>query len=127
MQKIIQQIIRFGLIGVLATVIDFALLTGLTEWGHVHYLLSAGIAFVVATIFNYLASMRYVFVSRFSKEERVQELLLFVSLSVVGLILNQFFMWAFVEKLGIFYLLAKVLATFLVMAWNFISRKLWIE
>ncbi|AMB93729.1 GtrA family protein [Aerococcus sanguinicola] len=127
MQKIIQQIIRFGLIGVLATVIDFALLTALTEWGYVHYLLSAGIAFVVATIFNYLASMRYVFVSRFSKEERLQELLLFVSLSVVGLILNQFFMWAFVEKLGIYYLLAKVLATFLVMAWNFISRKLWIE
>lgn len=127
MQKIIQQIIRFGLIGVIATVIDFALLTALTEWGHVHYLLSAGIAFVVATIFNYLASMRYVFVSRFSKEERIQELVLFVTLSVVGLILNQVFMWAFVEKLGLFYLLAKVLATVLVMAWNFISRKLWIE
>ncbi|KAA9300544.1 MULTISPECIES: GtrA family protein [Aerococcus] len=127
MQKIIQQIIRFGLIGVIATMIDFALLTALTEWGHVHYLLSAGIAFVVATIFNYLASMRYVFVSRFSKEERIQELVLFVTLSVVGLILNQVFMWAFVEKLGLFYLLAKVLATVLVMAWNFISRKLWIE
>ena len=127
MSNILYQILKFGFVGVLATVVDFGVLTLLTEVFDIYYLVSAAIAFVVATIFNYLASMRYVFKSRFSKNEKRKELLIFIVLSLVGLGLNQVLMWFFVEKAEIYYTLSKVLATILVMGWNFISRKKWIE
>lgn len=127
MSNILYQILKFGFVGVLATVVDFGVLTLLTEVFDIYYLVSAAIAFVVATIFNYLASMRYVFKSRFSKNEKRKELLIFIVLSLVGLGLNQVLMWFFVEKAEIYYILSKVLATILVMGWNFISRKKWIE
>ncbi len=71
--------------------------------------------------------MRYVFNSRFGPHEKRKELIIFILLSVVGLGLNQFFMWLFVEFFSIFYIFSKVLATVLVMAWNFVSRKIFIE
>lgn len=127
MNKVFLQIVKFGIVGVVATIIDFAILTILTDFFGVYYLSSTAIGFIVATLFNYGASMRFVFTSRFEKGEKQKELFLFVVLSVVGLGLNQLFMWVFVEKVRIYYLFSKVLATFLVMAWNFISRKIWIE
>lgn len=127
MSRLLAQIIKFGLVGVVATVIDFLVLTVLTELFGVYYLTSAAAGFIISTIFNYLASMRYVFKSRFTASERHKELLLFVTLSVIGLVLNQFFMWLFVEQFGLFYVLSKIAATVFVMAWNFISRKLWLE
>lgn len=127
MSKLINQIIKFGLVGVIATVIDFGILTILTEFFGVYYLTSAAVAFIIATIFNYAASMRYVFTSRFSEHEKKKEMLIFLVLSIIGLILNQLLMWAFVDIIGIFYVIAKVFSTIIVMGWNFVSRKVWIE
>ena len=127
MNKIFTQLMKFGIVGVVATIIDFSVLTILTEVFGVHYLASAAIGFTVSTLFNYIASMRYVFNSRFGPHEKRKELIIFILLSVVGLGLNQFFMWLFVEFFSIFYIFSKVLATVLVMAWNFVSRKIFIE
>lgn len=127
MHKLINQIIKFGLVGVIATIIDFLILTILTEFLGIYYLLSAAISFIVATIFNYIASMKYVFDSRYEKGQKHQELFIFVILSLIGLGLNQVFMWFFVEITVLHYIIAKVLAIILVMAWNFISRKIWLE
>lgn len=127
MSKLLGQLMKFGVVGIVATVIDFVVLTILTETFSVHYLTSAAIGFIVSTLFNYIASMRYVFNSRFRPHEKRKELIIFILLSVVGLGLNQFFMWLFVEFFSIFYIFSKVLATVLVMAWNFVSRKIFIE
>ena len=127
MSKLIGQLMKFGVVGIIATVIDFVVLTILTETFSVYYLTSAAIGFIIATLFNYIASMRYVFNSRFGPHEKRKELIIFILLSVVGLGLNQFFMWLFVEFFSIFYIFSKVLATVLVMAWNFVSRKIFIE
>ena len=127
MSKLIGQLMKFGVVGIIATVIDFVVLTILIEAFSVHYLTSAAIGFIIATLFNYIASMRYVFSSRFGRHEKRKELIIFILLSLVGLGLNQFFMWLFVEFFSIFYIFSKVLATVLVMAWNFVSRKIFIE
>lgn len=125
--NLFSQLIRFGIVGLISTLIDFAVLTILTELFGIHYLTSAAIGFIVSTLFNYLASMSYVFNSRFNDGNKKKELLIFLLLSIIGLGLNQLFMWIFVEVLQLFYVIAKVCATVLVMGWNFVSRKLWIE
>jgi len=127
MKKIVHQFIKFGVVGIIASIIDFGLLAIFTEFLGIHYLVSAAISFIVATIFNYVASMKFVFESRYEKERKHQELFIFVILSLVGLGLNQVLMWFFVEITVLHYIIAKVLATVLVMAWNFISRKIWLE
>lgn len=127
MNNLLMQLFKFGLVGVVATVLDFLFLFLLTDVFGMYYLFSAAVSFVLSTLFNYVASMRFVFNSKFTKDEKTKELLLFTTLSVLGLLLNQFLMWLFVEKIALYYMLAKIVATFFVMAWNFISRKIWLE
>lgn len=125
--NLLTQLFKFGLVGVVATLLDFLFLFLLTDVFGMYYLFSAAVSFVLSTLFNYVASMRFVFNSKFTKDEKTKELLLFTTLSVIGLLLNQFLMWLFVEKIALYYMLAKIVATFFVMAWNFISRKIWLE
>jgi len=127
LKKLINQFIKFGFVGVAAAIIDFGLLTILTEFFDIYYLISAAISFIVSTIFNYVASMTFVFESKYGKGQRHKEAMIFVALSVVGLILNQVMMWFFVDITNIYYIFAKVLATIIVMIWNFVSRKIWLE
>lgn len=127
MRRVIDQIFKFGIVGVIAAAIDFGILFILTSLLDVFYLLSAAIAYTISTAFNYIASMRYVFVSKYDKSEKNKEFLIFLILSLIGLGINEFFMWFFVEKYNIYYILAKVIATVIVMAWNFITRKFFLE
>lgn len=127
MKRLFTQLLKFGVVGVIATIIDFFFLFLFTDVFGMYYLLSAAISFVLSTLFNYVASMRFVFNSKFSKDEKSKELILFVILSVSGLLLNQFLLWFFVEKIALYYMAAKIVATFFVMMWNFVSIKVWLE
>lgn len=126
MKKLIAQIMRFGVVGAIAFVIDYGLLALLTEVFGVNYLISATVSFTVSVVFNYAASMRYVF-RRKEGMSRRREFAVFVVLSVIGLGLNNACMWAGVELLGIHYLVVKIAATFIVMVWNFVTRKKFLD
>ncbi len=120
MQKLIAQIMKFGVVGVIAFIIDFGTMVFLTEVFGVPYLASTTIAFIVSVVFNYFASMRFVF-------KRKDDMSIFVSLSVVGLILNDIFMWVFVDFFLVDYRISKIVVTAIVMVWNFVSRKVFLE
>jgi putative flippase GtrA len=117
---------KFGVVGFVAFIIDYGLLALLTEAFGVNYLVSATISFTVSVIFNYLASMRYVFTHREDMSRR-REFAIFVVLSIIGLGINNACMWAGVELLGIHYLIVKIGATAIVMVWNFVTRKLFLD
>ena len=108
---------KFGVVGVIAFVIDYGLLALLTEAFGVNYLVSATISFTASVVFNYAASMRYVFTHKEGMSRR-REFAIFVVLSVIGLGINNGCMWAGVEFLGIHYLIVKIGATFIVMVWT---------
>ena len=92
----------------------------------VYYLLSACISFTVSVIFNYVCSMKFVFTRR-EDISRAREFVTFVLLSIIGLLINEAMMWLGVSVLGIFYMVTKIFATAVVMVWNFVSRKIWLE
>lgn len=117
---------KFGVVGAIAFVIDYGLLALLTEAFGVNYLVSATISFTASVAFNYVASMRYVFTHKQGMSRR-REFAIFVALSIAGLIINNACMWAGVEFLGIHYLVVKIGATFLVMVWNFVTRKIFLD
>ena len=126
MKKIIKQLMRFGIVGVLAFIIDYGLLYILTEKIGVYYLESSLISFGVSVIFNYIASVLWVF-DVDKKKSKVKNFIIFIVLSVVGLGINQLLMWFGVDKIHIYYMIVKLFATGVVMIFNFITRKIFLE
>ncbi len=126
MIKLIKQIIKFGIVGGLCFVIDYGLMIFLTEVMSINYLISSGISFSVSVIVNYILSLKYVFETDKNKN-KVKECLIFIGLSIIGLGINQVIMWLCVDKLNIFYMIAKIAATIIVMVYNFVTRKLILE
>jgi len=123
--KLFKQLFRFGIVGGLAFLIDSGVLFVLTEYLNVYYLVSSVISFIVSLIFNYILSIFWVFDVK--KKQTINEISLFVILSVIGLGINQLIYWLCVEFLAIHYLVSKIGATAVVMVYNFITRKLFLE
>ena len=125
MKKLIIQLIKFGIVGVIAALIDLAVLMVLKEFMKVDVLASSAVAFSVSVIANYILSMLFVFKSR--GNSKVKEFLVFVILSIGGLLLNQFIMWIGTEIMTAYYLWAKFFALVFVPIYNFITRKIFLE
>lgn len=126
MKNLIAQIMKFGIVGVLAFVIDYGVMVFLTEVFGLNPVVSATISFIVSVIFNYIASMRYVFIHK-EDMSRSREFVIFIVLSVIGLIINDVLMWAGTELVSIDYRIVKIFATAVVMVWNFITRKIFLD
>ncbi|AEB06841.1 GtrA family protein [Coriobacterium glomerans PW2] len=126
MRNLPAQIMKFGVVGVIAFGIDYAILVFLTEVYGIPPVLSATISFTVSVIFNYLASMRYVFRHRPGMSRR-REFVIFVVLSALGLGINDAMMWAGTALALIDYRIVKIAATAVVMVWNFATRKILLE
>lgn len=127
MKKLINQILKFGVVGGIAFVIDYGLMVFLTEVFKVPALISAAISFTVSVIFNYIASVKWVFDVDKEKNSKTKELIVFIILSVIGLGINELIMWIMDKEFGIYYMISKIVATAAVMCYNFITRKLFLE
>lgn len=126
MKKLISQIIKFGFVGFLCFFIDYGIMVFLTEALNINYLISSGCSFSVSVIVNYILSIKFVFDAD-RDANKVKQFLVFLFFSIGGLIINQIVMWVAVDLLGIFYMISKIGATAIVMVYNFITRKLFIE
>lgn len=116
------QFFRYSIVGGVAYIVDFGSLYLLTEYAGIHYLISAMIAFILGLVTNYILSIVWVFARR--RVTKIQlEFSIFAFIGVIGLALNEFFMWFFTEQFGIFYLISKILTTVVVYLWNFGARK----
>lgn len=126
MKKLIAQLLRFSIVGVTAFFVDYGVMILLTELFGVPYLYSTTISFVASVIFNYVASMRFVFVRK-DDMSRKREFSIFIILSLFGLLWNDLLMWLTVEYLYMDYRIAKILVTVVVSVWNFVTRKIFLE
>lgn len=118
--------IKFGFVGVLCFFIDYGIMVFLTEVFKVNYLISSGISFTVSVIVNYILSVTFVFETD-KKKNKIIEFIVFIILSVIGLGINEACMWFAVEIVSIHYMISKIGATAVVMVYNFVSRKIFIE
>jgi putative flippase GtrA len=132
---ILLEVFRYLLVGGLATIIDWGLyaicyqfifpqdqlIFGI-NWG-----LSASttIGFIGGLIFNYLLSIYFVFTNTKDKNsgKSVKDFTVFAIIGVVGLFIKLIGMQVFVENLRIYHLIAQVIMTIIVLAWNYIGRK----
>ena len=125
MRNLVLKIFRFSIVGVVATAIDYGLMVLLTETLGINYLISSAISFSVSVVFNYMLSVFWVFDAK--QKRNANGLLIFALLSVIGLGFNQALMYLGTEIIEIHYMLTKIFATIIVMVYNFISRKIFLE
>jgi putative flippase GtrA len=113
---------RYFLVGGAAAVVDIGLFLYFAQRLGMPYLRVGAASFVVATLVNYLLSVRFVFVSG-QRFRRRWEVVLVFAVSLVGLGINSAILWAGVEHAHSPLLLAKVAATGVVFFWNFAARR----
>ena len=126
MRRLVAQLMKFGVVGIIAFVIDYGVMVALTELLGLNPVLSATISFTVSVAFNYVASMRYVFTHRDGMSRR-REFVIFVVLSIIGLGLNDLLMWLGTDTIGIDYRIVKIGATAIVMIYNFVTRRVLLD
>lgn len=145
MKKLFLQISKFGIVGFFAFLIDWGLFNavlfiGAFCWGEDfvsqewYTLLATSTGFVISLIFNYLASMKFVFTHK-ENMNRAKEFVIFAVLSLLGLLINNFVVWAIAHGIPwpfeinqfIKDNVAKIVATGIVMIWNFTTRKKFLD
>lgn len=139
MKQLMNQILKFGVVGLFCFVIDFGLTTGLTNLFGVHYLISKFFGFVVSAIVNYLLSIKFVFTQK-KEMDKKKEFTVFIVLSAFGLLINEIVMFVCMDGIYVhsaimqdkisselMVSISTIVATGIVMIYNFISRKLFLE
>lgn len=117
------QFFRYVFVGGIATVADWGVLFLLTEFVHIHYLLSAVFAFVAGLITNFFLSQLLVFKANEAKVNAVMEFVGYAVIGVVGLGITELIMLLFTNCWNVHYMIAKVVATVIVLFWNYLARK----
>ena len=116
------QFIQFASVGAVGTMAHYGLLVLLVEMLGVNSVAASTAGATLGALVNYVLNRRYTFRS----EKRHREALTkFLVIAASGLALNASFMLIFVETLGLYYLVAQVLSTGLVLVWNFIGNRFW--
>lgn len=126
MKTLLAQLAKFGIVGVIATLIDFGVMNLLHYGANLDILVANTAGFVISLIFNYLASMKFVFEHKEDMSRR-REFAIFVVLSVIGLALNDGIVLALNKGLALEANIAKIGATALVMMYNFATRKIFLD
>lgn len=123
-KKLISQIIKFGFVGGTAFFIDTGVLLLLSKLG-INYLIANVISFTISVIYNYILSMKFVFDVKDSNITK--NFIQFIILSIIGLCVNEIIMKLCVDVVTLNLLFSKIIATGIVMIYNFITRKLLLE
>jgi len=117
------RMIRFALVGLLATGAYYAILCILVELLAVGVLVATSLAFIVVTVENYFLHYHWTFRS---KSPHARAFPAFLSMNVVGFGMNWAIMFAGTQLLNLNYLLVQAMAIAAIVAWNFIASSLWI-
>ena len=119
---ILRQFLTFSGVGLVAAVAHYGVLIAFVE--------GFGMAPVIATLWGFLAgaAVSYVLNRRYTfRSDRPHRAAAprFLAVSTGGFLLNGIVMWVLNETWGVPYLLAQVVATAIVLFWNFSANLLW--
>ena len=126
--------LRFVITGGVCFLIEFAALVLLRDTCGLDTLAAVPIAFLISVVFNYLLCVKWVFPGA-GEQDRAAKTGFLVT-SVMGLLLNELLMYVFRAVFGedgavltlpgftvTMYMVNKVIATIIVMVWNYVTKR----
>lgn len=125
-EKILRQITKFAITGVIATAIDWSIFYVLVYWVRLNPLIAQLFSFLISTLFNYYISVLWVF-NTTKKKTRKRLMTEFFVTSLIALGISEGLLAWFINGMGMNDMLAKVISTVIVMIFNFIVRKMFLE
>lgn len=129
-QRGLHQFVKFAILGVLNTIIDFSvyyILTRHTAYFHVDTAMKyvANIlSFLVATTFSFFTNRTWTFEQ--THKPTLGEAARFYSTTSTGIVLNSLLLLLLIKVFGIYDLVAKIFSTFVTIFWNFILKRFWV-
>jgi putative flippase GtrA len=117
------QFFRYIFVGGIATIVDWGVLFVLTDCVQIYHLISAVIAFVAGLLANFTLSKLLVFSGNEAKVNPLMEFVSYALIGIVGLGITELIMFLFTNFAQFHYMISKVIATVIVLAWNYIARK----
>ncbi len=133
-QPIINQIVKYGVVGAVSTAIDMVLLNILKTWLGWLLWIAVAVGFIGGTVNGYYMNSRWTF-SYDTEGQEAKKFSQFAIVSVIGLLLTElivnFYVAAIDRSLALAgreisaYNVGKLIAVFLVFFWNFGANKLW--
>ena len=125
-KEFILQVIKFGIIGVITSVLDWCILALFVRILHVDSMVGNIFSFCLSTIFSFWANSRFVFEFDNSKGKK-RTFIIFFLLAIGGLIINEVTMLIGDKWLHFDPLIVKIVGILLAAVFNFISRKIILE
>ncbi|MCP4523283.1 MAG: glycosyltransferase [Candidatus Gracilibacteria bacterium] len=118
-----KKIIKFGFVGISSTLIDIGFLYFFVEILYLNLFISIIFSFLLAVLNGFTWNKIWTFTDTSVRYKR--QFIKFLFVSIGGLILTISFMYFFHILFGIYYLLAKLFTSGMVVIWNFLGNKYW--
>lgn len=125
MKKLVGQFIKFYAVGATGTVVNLGIQFLLTNYLKVFYLISSGAGVAVSVTINYIGNKIWTFKDKTNDKRSVAvQYANFWMASIVALIIQLSLQYLFVERLGMWYILAGFFAIVVASFANFILNKI---
>ena len=122
-KNIFLQFFRYAFVGGWATIADWGVFALFAEVVGLHYLISAPIAFLMGLTVNYLLSKKFVFSGEKNQHSSSTEFAVYGIIGIIGLLMTMVIMYLLTEFAGFLPMVSKIIATAVVLVWNFLARK----
>src|SRR4030042_497097 len=120
-RRVVRQFIKFGIVGVSSTIIDWGIFYLLNLVFGIYYLTAKVFSFSVAVINSFIWNRRWTF--RSQNPERSKEFTKFLVIALVGLSINALIMYLAVSIFHARKIIGLIFATGIVTFWNFLANK----
>jgi putative flippase GtrA len=119
---LLRQFLTFAGVGVVAAVAHYGVLIVLVEIFKIAPVIATLWGFLAGAAVSYWLNRHFTFRSDRPHREAAPR---FLAVSTGGFVLNGLIMFVLNEHWGVPYLLAQVIATLIVLVWNFSANRLW--
>lgn len=119
--KKFNQFIKYGLVGIVGTIIHTGTLVVLVEYCNMSPYLASIMGFTLSLIISYFINLKWTF----NNNNNLSTFLKYITVSLSGLCLNMLIMYIFVDLLSVWYLIAQIVTVIIVPISNFIFNKYW--
>lgn len=118
-----REFLKFAIVGVLSTIIDWGVFYILEKFS-LYYLIAKIFSFSLAVINSYIWNRKWTF--RSHNLNKTQEFSKFMLAALIGLGINTLIFYFAVSYLHLIYLYSLIIATAIVLSWNFTINKIWV-
>ncbi|MEN8131624.1 MAG: GtrA family protein [Pseudomonadota bacterium] len=121
-KPLLTKFLQFSGVGIIGTSAHYAILIFLVDVLAISAVKASSAGFIAGALTNYMLNYRYTFAS---KKRHQEAMIKFFIVALIGLFFNGLIMSGCTQFLQLHYLVSQVMATVLVLLWNFTANHKW--